>query len=206
MSKSLLRREEYTALGHMTIHGRILDVGGSTKSGYHDRIQGDHEIVTANIDAQYGADLIFDAEQEWPIESKSFDAVLFINVLEHLYHYQTAVKEARRILKDGGRVVVMVPFLFNVHGSPGDHFRYTKSTLMRVFSEAGFTHIEVTELGTGAFSVMYHLLLGFIPWKWLGRLLMPVFVGMDKLVAAIKPHSSMSAQHMPLGYMVVAVS
>jgi len=206
MSKSLLRREEYKALSAMSINGKILDVGGSTKSGYHDLIQGSHEIVTANIDERYGADLIFDAEQEWPVESESYDAVLFVNVLEHLYNYRIAVEEARRVVKQGGEVITVVPFLFNVHGSPGDHFRYTKSTLVRLFGEAGFSRVTVTELGTGAFSVMYHLMLGFIPWSWLGRLLMPVFVGMDGLVASIKPNSSMSAEHMPLGYLVVAVS
>lgn len=204
MTKSLLRREEYRSLENMRIDGRILDVGGSTKSGYHERIQGTHEIVTANIDASYGADLIFDAEKPWPVADGSFDAVLFINVLEHLYEHRLAVSEAHRVLHSGGRVIAAVPFLFNVHGSPNDYFRYTKAALERLFKEAGFSDVTVAELGTGAFSVIYHCLLGFVPRSWLGALLMPVFTGLDRLIFWIRPNNSMSVRAMPLGYMVEA--
>ena len=83
-TRSFLRREEYKALARLSIDGRILDVGGSKKSGYHELIKGDHVITTGNINESYGTDLVFDAQQRWPVEDGSFDAVLFVNVLEHL--------------------------------------------------------------------------------------------------------------------------
>ena len=45
-TKSFFRREEYKALAQLSIDGKILDVGGSKKSGYHELIKGNHTIIT----------------------------------------------------------------------------------------------------------------------------------------------------------------
>jgi len=203
-TKSLLRREEYKKLSTLSIDGDILDIGGSNRSGYHELLKGDHTITTANIDAAYGVDRVFDAEVTWPVEDASYDAVLFINVLEHLYGHTVALQEAARVLRKGGSVYIVVPFLFNVHGSPNDYFRYTKSALTRLLADSGFTDIEVQELGTGAFSVMYHAMLGLMPWRWLALPFAELARSLDGALARIKPGNSMSAAAMPLGYYATA--
>ncbi|HWH07273.1 MAG TPA: methyltransferase domain-containing protein [Candidatus Paceibacterota bacterium] len=202
--KSLLRREEYRVLSTLVIDGEILDVGGSTKSGYHELMQGTHTITTANIDAAYGADLIFDAEKAWPIADESYDAVLFINVLEHLYDHRMALREAYRVLRPGGTLHIAVPFMFNVHGSPNDYFRYTKSALTRLLNDSGFAHAEIRALGTGGFSVMYHTALGLLRWRWLSFPILNLAVALDKAFQRIRPENSMDAEHMPLGYYAAA--
>lgn len=199
-TKSFLRREEYVALSRLSIDGNVLDVGGSQKSGYHELIKGNHTITTGNIDASYGIDVVFDAEAPWPFPDASFDGVLFVNILEHLYRYDIAIEEACRVLKEGGIVAGVVPFMFNVHGSPNDYFRYTKSALLWVFGERGFKNMQVTELGTGAFSVMYHCLLGFMRFNWLATPLIAFFGGIDRFILLLKPNNKMSAKEMPLGY------
>ncbi|MEO8637390.1 MAG: methyltransferase domain-containing protein [Candidatus Taylorbacteria bacterium] len=199
-TKSFLRVEELRALANLHINGKILDVGGSKKSGYHELIGGSHTIITGNIDPSYGIDVQFDAQKKWPYPDSSFDCVLFVNLLEHLYDYKSAVSESHRVLKSNGMVAGVVPFMFNVHGSPNDYFRYTRSALERIFSDAGFTSITVAELGSGAFSVIYHNLLGFIRWNWLARLVMPLFRICDRTLAFIKPNNKMSQKFMPLGY------
>lgn len=199
-TKSFLRREEYKALARLTVDGKILDVGGSKKSGYHELIKGTHTMTTGNIDASYGCDVVFDAQEKWPFADASFDGVLLMNVLEHLYHYDRALDEATRVVKKSGVVAGVVPFMFNVHGSPGDYFRYTKSTLLREFGDRGFEQVSVTELGTGAFSVIYHCLLGFVRFDWLATPLIWFFGGMDRLILRLKPDNIMSAKEMPLGY------
>ncbi len=199
-TKSFLRREEYKALSKLSIDGAILDVGGSKKSGYHELIQGNHTITTGNINASYGTDIIFNAEEVWPFPDGSFDGVLLVNLLEHLYRYEHTVREASRVLKPRGVVAGVVPFMFNVHASPNDYFRYTKSTLERLFTENGFSDVRVKELGTGAFSVMYHCLLGFVRWEWLATPLIAVCRGIDGIILRLKPNNKMSAREMPLGY------
>ena len=199
-TKSFLRREEYKALSRLSIDGAILDVGGSKKSGYHELIKGNHIITTGNINESYGIDVVFDAEKPWPFLDASFDGVLLINLLEHLYRYDIALDEAYRVLKVGGTVAGVVPFMFNVHGSPNDYFRYTKSTLMNTLDDRGFKDVRVKELGTGAFSVIYHCLLGFVRWNWLATPLIALFGGIDRLILRLKPDNKMSAREMPLGY------
>ena len=202
---SFLRIEEYKRLSKVSLTGRVLDIGGSQKSGYHELLKGSHEITTANIDAEYGADLIFDAEATWPIEDSSYDAILFINVLEHLYQPQRAMGEASRALVPGGRIIGVVPFMFNVHASPNDFFRYTKSALERMLADSGFSQIQVEELGTGAFSVVYHAVFAVIRWRWLAAILRGACRGLDTFLARMKPGNRMSAEYMPLGYYFEAV-
>lgn len=204
VTKSFLRREEYKALGELSVDGAILDVGGSKKSGYHELIQGTHTITTGNIDASYGIDVVFDAQKPWPFPDASFEGVLLVNILEHLFEYTVAIREAHRVLKDGGVVAGVVPFMFNVHASPNDYFRYTKSTLEKVFENTEFNEVRITELGTGAFSVIYHCLLGFVRWQWLATPLIALFGGIDRLILRLKPDNKMSAKEMPLGYYFTA--
>lgn len=202
-SKSLLRREEYRALAKLHVDGAILDVGGVRASGYQGLMQGNHTYTTANLSIE-DADIAFDAEKPWPIDNEKYDAVMFLNVLEHLYDYRTAITESHRVLVPGGRVVSCTPFMFNVHGSPSDYFRYTKSALERIFSDAGFERVEITELGTGAFSVIYHTMLAFVPWKWVASLLIPIALGLDRFFSWVRPANHMSAAYMPLGYLLIA--
>lgn len=204
-TKSFLRREEYKALSHLSIDGAILDVGGSKKSGYHELIGGTHTILTGNIDTSYGTDIVFNAEETWPAKEGEFNGVLFINLLEHLYHYEVAMKEAYRVLSVGGTLVGVVPFMLNIHGTPHDHFRFTKTTLERMCKDLGFTSVYVEPLGTGVFSVVYQTLLGFFRWQWLAMLGIATARGMDGLLSRIKPDNKMSREYMPLGYFFTAV-
>ena len=199
-TKSYLRIEEYKMLSKLSVDGDILDIGGSKKSGYHELILGQHKIITGNIDPSYGADILFDAQKKWPFDDARFSCVLFINVLEHLFEYNTAISEAYRVLGGGGKVVGVVPFMFNLHGSPSDYFRYTRFALERMFLDAGFKSIEIKELGSGAFGVIYHALIGFVKWQWLVHLLIYLCKKLDSLILFIKPENKMSARFMPIGY------
>ncbi len=203
-TKSFLRRAEYEAMKGLVLEGAILDVGGSKKSGYHDIIGGTHTITTAGIDQTYGIDIEFDAEKIWPIEDGSYTAVLLINLLEHLYDYGTAIRESFRVLSDGGKVVGVVPFMFNVHGSPNDYFRFTKSTIERLFLDAGFSAIEVHELGTGVFSMIYQSLISFVPGSFVATPLIAIAKILDGGMDRLKPGSALSRTYMPLGYYFIA--
>lgn len=198
-TKSLLRRAEYEELQRLTIEGAILDVGGSKKSGYLNLIGGTHTVTVGNIDESYGLDIVFDAEEIWPCHDASFQAVFLINILEHLYKHEHAVTESYRVLSNGGRVVGVVPFLLNIHSAPRDFFRYTRFTLERLLADAGFTNIEVRELGTGLFSVLYQTCIAFVP-LFLATPLIVIAKGMDSLLDRIKPNSALSKKILPLGY------
>ena len=166
---SLLRKFEYEKIAGLKIDGKILDLGGDKRSGYHELIKGSHKIEAVNLNPDCGADLCFDLEKKFPLDNDSYDAVLCVNTLEHIFNYQNVLRESFRVLKSGGILAGVVPFLFNVHGSPRDYFRYTGAALEKMFSEAGFRDIKVEELGTGVFSVLFQLKYGFYRFNFLSH-------------------------------------
>jgi len=88
-----------------------------------------------------------------PFPDASFDAITMRNVIETLPYPQAVFDEAHRLLKPGGRFVVMTP---NVeaycHYAFGDDWRglgiprhlylYSQTTLRRLAKKAGFGHSE----------------------------------------------------------------
>lgn len=62
---SIIRDLEYKKISDLELFGKILDLGGSKKSGYHNLIKGNHEITTVNINTDYGCDLVFDIEKNF---------------------------------------------------------------------------------------------------------------------------------------------
>lgn len=67
-----------------------------------------------------------------PFRDKSFDVVVLDSVLEHVPDPQEKLDEAYRVLRKGGRVIVIVPFLQRYHGYPHDYQRYTITGLKNI--------------------------------------------------------------------------
>ena len=82
-----------------------------------------------------------------PFAEKSFDLVTALDLLEHLERQSTGLREMRRVLKDDGRAVLVVPafmFLWSEFDRFSGHFRrYGKEDLRRTVEEARF---EVSRL------------------------------------------------------------
>lgn len=74
-----------------------------------------------------------------------YDLILCLNVLEHVYDFQIAVKNLHAALADGGHLIVAVPFAFPLHDEPHDFYRYTEFALRRMLS--AFTTVTVEHNG-----------------------------------------------------------
>jgi SAM-dependent methyltransferase len=68
---------------------------------------------------------IFGDGQRLPIKANSVDTVLLLDVLEHLPHPEECVAEIWRVLRQGGRLVMQLPFLYPLHDTPYDFHRWT---------------------------------------------------------------------------------
>ena len=82
------------------------------------------------------------AAEQLPFDEGSFDIVTALDVVEHLDDDLASLKEMRRVLKTGGRVVLFVPafmFLWGIQDEVSNHRRrYRLPELVRVVREAGF--------------------------------------------------------------------
>ncbi|MDO8541524.1 MAG: class I SAM-dependent methyltransferase [Opitutaceae bacterium] len=104
-----------------------------------------------------------DVSETFPFEDSSFGVVWCSEVLEHLFDPAFALREIRRILRPGGRLLVTVPYhgrfknvliaLFNwdEHFVPSNpHIRfYTNRSLSRIVSAAGLQSIKIKTCGMG---------------------------------------------------------
>jgi SAM-dependent methyltransferase len=201
---SIMRGAQYEELSKVTLNGKVLDLGGSKKSGYQHLVKGEHEFVTVNIDEKYGYDLNFNIEQKFPLEDNSFDHVLSMNLIEHIFDTHNIFSETARVLKPGGLFVSAVPYMHHIHGSPDDYVRYTDSAYKKFADKYGFEVVYMEPLGYGLFSLIFQTLTIYrtLPFAWLYTLVKFIFVTLDKILLAI-PYYRKLANVIPLGYFFI---
>lgn len=202
---SILRMLEYQELSRLSLSGRILDLGGSIHSGYQ-KLACDKEAVvdTINIDPNTGANMLGSVEDPFPAEDNSYDSVLAINLIEHVYKVLNVFTETSRVLKPQGQFIIVVPFFHHVHASPDDYHRYTSSSLRRMCSDAGLEIVELKELGGGLFSTWFQMLGGAIKPKMLRDIIKDGCHNLDVFLGAVSKGYAKMRKNNPLGYFVIA--
>ena len=128
---------------------RILDVGCGTGANLLMLSKyGQAEGVDVSEDAlefcrARGLDHVkLGAAEELPYDDGTFDLVTAFDVVEHMDDDLAGLKEMRRVLRPGGRVLLFVPafmFLWGLQDDVSHHRRrYRLPELARVLEEAGF--------------------------------------------------------------------
>lgn len=121
------------------------------------------KIGDVNVDIDKGVvpDLIFDLEKmNFPFKGEAFDSVLMHHSLEHLKDPGSALSECRRLLRKGGRIVVVVPSPRNKNYKMEGHKTFfTKKSLVGLISEF-FSHVKI--FGYRGDTRDYHPIMGKI--------------------------------------------
>ena len=128
---------------------RILDVGCGTGANLLMLSKyGDAEGVDVSEDAlafcrERGLENVkLGAAEELPYDDGTFDLVTALDVVEHLDDDLAGLREMRRVLRPGGRVLLFVPtfmFLWGLQDDVSNHRRrYRLPELRRVLEQAGF--------------------------------------------------------------------
>lgn len=98
-------------------------------------------------------------------KDKKFDAIVCLNVLEHIQDDEVALKNLFNLLKKEGRLILIIPsenFLYGeIDRSIGHFRRYEKTELIKKLRTAGFEIIKSKKLN----------FLGAIGWFIVGRIL-----------------------------------
>ena len=122
------------------ISGRVLDVGCGTRP-YESLLKASEyvglELDTPENRAARKADLFYDGRR-LPFPDASFDAVICNQVLEHVFEPDSFLREIARVLRNGGRLLLTVPFVWDEHEQPRDFGRYSSFGLAALLSRNGF--------------------------------------------------------------------
>jgi len=192
------------------LRGTILEVGAGI--GNNIRILlGMHKIIATDIDQEYIRILrnTYSGYRSinvipWDIscppseEIPKVETVLCSNVLEHIKDEKTTLFNMRLILKEGGRIVLIVPagekLFCSVDKSLGHFRRYTKNSICTKLEKAGFKIDKCFSMNK--IGVFGWIVNGFIfRRKSLGRFQLKVFnsfVWLLKLIDPLLPWTGLS--------------
>ena len=101
------------------------------------------EYVGGDLAGDQDADVVLGPKGEVPVPDESFDCVLSSQVLEHVQDPPSYLREARRILKAGGHLILSTHGIWPYHPDPLDYWRWTSDGLEFELSRAGFEPIIV---------------------------------------------------------------
>lgn len=135
-------------LKRFPLGSRILNIG----SGVH---RPRPDIVNVDIFFYPGVDVVASGE-ELPFADGSIDAIICENLLEHVPHPEKIVAEMLRLLRTGGELYLVMPFVYPFHACPNDYYRWTgrgirellrNADVLDVGARAGPTSGLVAQLG-----------------------------------------------------------
>jgi SAM-dependent methyltransferase len=180
LAKQQLERAVISAADRYA-RGRLLDIGCGEKP-YRDHFA---TRVTEHVGVDHPesphaldhVDVLATASSI-PLPDSSFDTALLSELLEHLEEPLAAIREAHRLLRPGGHVIITTPFIWVLHEEPRDFFRYSPHGLRWLLEQGGFEVIELTPIGgqwsTLALLLSYSLRESRVPSRvaaWISTLL-----------------------------------
>lgn len=187
---SIYRALEYEAISRVPLAGRVLDYGGGDRAHYaaslKARIQDGH-YESVNISTEMLPTYLIRPGERIPVADATFDMVVSINTLEHVYDLEPVLMEMLRVLKPGGRLILAVPFLFRVHACPDDYNRPTASWWHKTLLRLGADELQIRPLVWDAMTTGLSVTEGAGPFNRLRRVFTPLY---GLLYAAIKARGS----------------
>jgi len=134
--------------------GKFLDIGGtgSVASGMrqvtskfaHFAGPFDYWVLDSDPKAKNLPNALFcDMSNCSVADSCAYDVTFSHTVLEHTPRPWDAFDTIARVTKRGGLSIHVVPFSYQYHATPDDHFRFSHKALTSLMEDRGFTVLEV---------------------------------------------------------------
>jgi SAM-dependent methyltransferase len=106
------------------------------------------ELIRLDADPSFPVDVVADATA-LPFATGVLDRVGSNSVLEHIAYPHQVLAECHRVLRPGGVMVHVMPFVWWLHGYPDDYVRLTPPFFERVCREIGFVEVVTDVDATG---------------------------------------------------------
>lgn len=119
----------------------ILDIGAG-RSPFRD-LMTEHEVVSLDFYPHELIDVVNDLTKPLPFSKDAFDVVIIANVLEHVPDMSEVIREGFRVLKPGGMILAITPFMMGIHEAPYEFNRPTSFLIQRELINAGFHESEI---------------------------------------------------------------
>jgi SAM-dependent methyltransferase/Fe-S cluster assembly iron-binding protein IscA len=107
--------------------GKVLDCGSGLRANV------DQTVICVEVTALPTVDVLA-VNQRLPFRDGVFEAVLSLNVLEHVTDPFGCAAELVRVLKPGGVLYCCIPFLQPEHGYPHHYFNAARAGLAQLFA------------------------------------------------------------------------
>lgn len=127
-----------------------------------------HAYLARHFSKHLNVEVVASPVEECPndrVSEGAFDAIVCLNVLEHITDDGDVLIRCNKLLKPGGKMIVLVPALSCLYGemdrAMGHIRRYSKKSLGFRFQEAGLKVV----------ASRYMNMPGVLGWWWQGRIL-----------------------------------
>lgn len=122
--------------------GKVLEVGSYDVNGSVRNLYSDYTGV--DVRPGPGVDQVY--KDTIPFDHHTFDKVLYLEAMEHDPFFWRTVREAARVLKRGGLMLVTTRmFGFPKHDHPHDYYRFTAEGLRMILDDAGLRDVKTYE-------------------------------------------------------------
>lgn len=147
------------------LSGEILEVGAG-RGNFTGRLANFGKVTAIDYDPAYKNANFGDVEDgRYFFSSKKFDAIVCMNVLEHIKDDRRALKNMHSLLTTGGRLILLVPahqWAFGLMDKDLGHFRrYSKAILEKLLKDIRYSILDIRYLNW----------LGLIGWFINGKIL-----------------------------------
>jgi SAM-dependent methyltransferase len=210
LSKLISRKGLYEFLGrefaNVAAGREVLTVGAGGEVGAllaeHARRNG-FCVTSFDIDERRAPDILGDICAH-DFSGRTFDVIVLSEVLEHVHSPHLAISNIRAALREGGRLILTVPFIFPIHERPHDYYRYTRYGLEFLLRE--FTDVRIGERNSWAEAINALAPRMVVDRSRSARLVAPLFVAAAflKLPFVVLLGRLVRTDLMTTGYVVTA--
>lgn len=199
---SFLRILQIYEASNLNIEDKILDLGGNNFShNISNFFNGKYEIQYADKFPKDENTIKVDLEIDDDLSQK-YNVVCIMNILEHIKNYKNVINLCKISLNQNGLLIGSVPYMFKIHHSPNDYFRFSSQLIFEELETFGFKNIKIKPMGYGVFSNFYSFIFDYtkkIPL--LNIFLITLSLLLDKLFFFVNKGYVI---HYPIGYFFTA--
>lgn len=181
------------------VRGAVLDLASGTGT-YVPLFANAATVLRTDLEVLPGIERAVDCNDVLPFADASFDAVLLLNAVYALEDRPAFFREAFRVLRPGGRFLLVSPFIANEMPEPHDYGRLTAEGLERELGALPWSAVTVQRFGD-RFSAATNLLHPALPASVIRLPLYSLAVWLDRLI----PARARRTHPCPLGYLVETV-